>query len=310
MAYLVVLRGDFRIPFFFGPAPRMPIRFVCEQCGQKLTARTRQVGHVAKCPKCKQDVTVPQASTRESSGSRPSDTEPAGHDEPPGDIYSQFVVYDDDAEWVYEDDPAHIAGKPTAVNIDRVSIPRNILYLQGILLASVAAAAFICGILIGGGRAVPEAEDGVARPCTVTGHVRYLTQNGAAIPDEGTVVIIVPQDQRPSSAQRSPIEGLRPSDPQPQDGHPALRAIRMFGGAYTRTDANGAYDLRLPNAGQYYMLVLSKNRYREANDEPVRADLAQIGGYFLPATELLGEQRYEWKSVIVRSDQTFGDVVF
>jgi len=150
----------------------------------------------------------------------------------------------------------------------------------------------------------------VARPCNVAGQVRYLTQNGAEIPDEGTVVIVVPQDQQPSAAQRAPVEGLRPLDPLPQDNHPALRAIRMLGGAYTRADADGAFDLRLPSAGQYFVLVLSRNRYRDASEPPSHADLAQIGGYFLPATELLGDHRYQWKSVQVRADQRLSDVVF
>lgn len=288
----------------------MPIRFACEQCGQKLSARSRQVGHIAKCPKCKHEVTVPAASTRTSGDSRPPDSAGTGQAEGrEDDVYSQFAVYDDD-EWVYEDETEQAGKTPVAVDFDRVSIPRSILYVQGILLALVAILAFVFGILIGGGGTAPEPVEVVARPCNVGGHVRYLTQNGAEIPDEGTVVIIVPQDQQPSAAQRAPVEGLRPSDPVPQDNHPALQAIRMLGGAYTRTDENGAFDLRLPAAGQYYVLVLSRNRYREPNEDPVRADLAQIGGYFLPATELLGDHRYQWKSVLVRADQDLGDVVF
>ncbi len=288
----------------------MPIRFACEQCGQKLTARSRQVGHIAKCPKCKQDVTVPEVSTRASGASRAPESESPSDGGAEPDVYSQFAVYDDDAEWIYEDEADLVATAPTEVNIERVSIPRSVLYAQGILLAVVAMVAFVFGLLVGGGRAAPESAEAIARPCTVNGHVRYLTQNGAEIPDEGTVVIIVPQDHHPSAEQRSPIEGLRPSDPLPQENHPALRAIRMFGGAYTRTDADGAYDLRLPSAGAYFVLVLSRNRYRDANAEAVRADLAQIGSYFLPATELLGEHRYQWLSINVRADQTLGDVVF
>jgi len=225
------------------------------------------------------------------------------------DVYAQFMVYDDDAEWVYEDDPDQARGPATAVTIERVSIPRNILYLQGILLALVAIVAFVFGILVGGGSSTaPEQVSG--QPCNVGGHVRYLTQNGAEIPDEGAVVIIVPQDAHPTIEQRAAVEGLRPSDPHPQENHPALQAIRKLGGAYARTDQNGAYDLRLPTAGQYFVLVLSRNRYRDAAENPVRADLAQIGGYFLPATDLLGDHRYEWRSVSVRVDQTFSDVVF
>jgi DNA-directed RNA polymerase subunit M/transcription elongation factor TFIIS len=288
----------------------MPIRFACEQCGQKLSARTRQVGHVAKCPKCKSDVTVPASSTRSSSGSRPPDSESPGEEEDQDDLYSQFAVYDDDAEWIYEDETESSQQAPVAVNIDRVSIPRNILYFQGILLAVVAIVAFVFGVLVGGGSSPRETVQVEARPCTVAGHVHYLTRNGAEIPDEGTVVIVVPKNQQPSSEQRGPVEGLRPSDPLPHENHPALRAIRMLGGAYTRVDANGAYDLRLPAAGEYFVLVLSGNRYREANEDPVRADLAEIGGYFLPATELLGNKRYEWKSVQVRADQTLDNVVF
>lgn len=287
----------------------MPIRFACENCGQKLSAKSRQVGHVAKCPKCKNEITVPAASTRPSGDRPPSESEAAGDDGDQDNVYSQFAVYDDD-EWVYEDETDQSQKTRSAVDIDRVSIPRGILYFQGILLALVAIVAFVFGILVGGGGPAPEPEQVVARPCNVAGHVRYLTQNGAEIPDEGTVVIIVPQDQQPSAAQRAPIEGLRPTDPLPQDNHPALRAIRMLGGAYTRTDENGAFDLRLPAAGQYFVLVLSRNRKRDPNDDPVRADLAQIGGYFLPATELLGDHRYQWTSVLVRADQTLSDVVF
>ncbi len=288
----------------------MPIRFACEQCGQKLSARTRQVGHVAKCPKCKNDVTVPASSTRASSGSRPSVSEASGEAEDQDDLYSQFVVYDDDAEWVYEDETEPSRSAPVAVDVDRVSIPRSILYFQGILLALVAIVAFVFGVLVGGRGSPKESVQAVAQPCTVAGHVHYLTRNGAQIPDEGTVVIVVPKTPQPTSEQRAPVEGLRPSDPLPRENHPALQAIRMLGGAYTRTDENGAYDLRLPIAGEYFVLVLSGNRYRDANEAPVRADLAEIGGYFLPATELLGNQRYEWKSVVVRSDQTLSDVVF
>jgi len=288
----------------------MPIRFACEQCGQKLSARTRQVGHVAKCPKCKNDVTVPASSTRESSGSRPPLSESSGAVEDQDDVYSQFVVYDDDDEWVYEDEAEPSRNAPAAVDIDRVSIPRTILYFQGILLALVAVIAFVFGVLVGGRGSPRESVQAVAQPCTVAGHVHYLTRNGTEIPDGGTVVIVVPKAAQPTSEQRAPVEGLRPSDPPPRENHPALRAIRMLGGAYTRTDENGAYDLRLPEAGEYYVLVLSGNRYRDPNEAPVRADLAEIGGYFLPATELLGNQRYEWMSVVVRADQTLSNVVF
>ncbi len=288
----------------------MPIRFACEQCGQKLTARSRQVGHVAKCPKCKQEVTVPAASTRGTTSPGPAAAEPPESEPDAADFYSQFAVYDDDAEWVYEDDADPITTVPTNVNIDRVSLPRTVLYAQGILLAVVAVIAFVFGVLVGGGQAEPEPAQVVAQPCTVSGQVKYLTQNGTEIPDEGSVVIVLPQDHRPSAEQRASVEGLRPSDPQPQENHSALRAIRMFGGAYTRTDVDGAYDLRLPSAGDYFLLILSRNRNRDANEDPVRADLAQIGGYFLPATELLRGHRYEWKSVTVRRDQTLDDVVF
>ena len=287
----------------------MPIRFACEECGQKLSARSRQVGHVAKCPKCKHDVTVPASSTRSSTGSQPSEPESPGEAEDQDDLYSQFVVYDDDAEWVYEDETEPSQKAPVAVTIERVSIPRNILYIQGVLLALVAIVAFVFGVLVGSGGSPKETAQAVVRPCTVVGHVHYLTQNGAEIPDEGAVVIVVPKEKQPNAEQRAAVEGLRPSDPLPREDHPALRAIRMLGGAYTRTDENGDYDLRLPAAGEYFVLVLSGNRYRDANEDPVRADLAEIGGYFLPATVLLGNQRYEWRSVPARAGTTLGLVV-
>ena len=175
----------------------MPIRFACEQCGQKLSARSRQVGNVAKCPKCKSDVTVPTSSTRSSSSARPAESGSSAEGEDQDNVYSQFAVYDDDAEWVYEDETGPSQEAPVAVNIERISIPRSILYVQGILLALVAIVAFVFGVLVGGRSSSPESAQVISRPCTVEGHVHYLTQNGAEIPDEGTVVIAVPQDQRP-----------------------------------------------------------------------------------------------------------------
>ena len=73
---------------------------------------------------------------------------------------------------------------------------------------------------------------------------------------------------------------------------------------YARADGNGEFQLRVPDAGKYYLLVVSRNSQRPAQRPIVTQDLAQIGRYFLPATELLGQQNYQWSGETIRRDRT------
>jgi len=223
------------------------------------------------------------------------------------DPFAEFAVYDDDIEWEY-DAPEEDANDSPRRTVNKVAVPRSMLYAQGILIGVVALGAFALGLLVGSRGPEPDPSLDAIAICTVSGQVQIETEGLGVLPDEDAVVIAVPRDQRPAAAGRADIAGLRPSDPRPASTNQGLTVLREMGGAYARADAEGRYSLRVA-AGEYFLLVLSHGKYRDAADDPPRDDLAQLGRYFLPATELLGDSRYRWTSVTIRRDEAM-DWVF
>lgn len=209
--------------------------------------------------------------------------------------YAEFVVYDDEVEWHYEsDDDDYAPRMSTATDLDRVAVPRRVLYAQGILLAVVAVVSFALGIMVNGGGSSKEAVNAAPVPCVLSGKISYATASGSSLPDDGSVVIVLPTEQRPSPTGKAPVEGLRPSDPMPRGDSENLRIIQSIGGAYARADNDGEYQLTLPDTGSYFVLVVSKNRYRTEGEELDKADIAQLGRYVQPPTELLGDSKYSY----------------
>ncbi|MCB9941331.1 MAG: hypothetical protein H6823_24120 [Planctomycetaceae bacterium] len=286
----------------------MPIKFACEHCGQRLNVSSKQAGLRAKCPKCKGKIKVPEAEAADEQAKELGSEDAPGNEDGRSDEenpYAEFVVYDDEAEWHYESDDEEYAPRlSTATDLDRVAVPRRVLYAQGILLAVVAIVSFILGMMVKGDGGAKQAVDTAPIPCVLSGAIAYATGNGRSLPDDGSVVIVLPTEQRPAPTGKAPVEGLRPGDPIPRGDSANLRIIQSIGGAYARTDNEGRYQLTLPDAGRYFVLIVSKNRYRTAEEELDKADIAQLGRYVQPPTDLLGESRYEWQEVTVRANQS------
>ena len=291
----------------------MPIKFACEHCGQRLNVSSKQAGVRAKCPKCKGKIKVPDTDAADEQAEALGDEGPtgqAGGQSEEENPYAEFVVYDDEVEWHYESDEDDYAPRmSTATDLDRVAVPRRVLYAQGILLAVVAIVSFVLGMMMGGGRGAKEVVNAAPVPCVLSGKVTYATTGGSNLPDDGSVVIVLPTEQRPAPTGKAPVEGLRPGDPIPRDESDNLRIIQSIGGAYARTDNTGGYQLTLPDAGRYFVLIVSKNKYRAAGEELDKADIAQLGRYVQPPTELLGESKYTWREVNLRANQTL-DLTF
>jgi hypothetical protein len=193
-------------------------------------------------------------------------------------------------------------GRGRLGEVQMVSVPRSVVYLQGLLLGVVALVFFVFGLIVGSGT---RSELGLAplRPCVITGTVLYEDHARHALPDESSIAIIVPSSTRPD--QKAAVEGLRPADPEPGETHPSMAVIRSLGGDYARIDRHGKYRLRVTTPGRYYLLIVSHHARRESNQQPEANDLAQIGRYFVPATSLLDSQRYTWKELRVRDDTEF-----
>lgn len=318
----------------------MAIRFRC-QCGQKLRVSDDRAGMQAKCPKCRTALTVPRQDER---GQPEPAAAGGPHQEPitsppvpastpaarttvapatvetdefrielqdgvsvsqPGPIEEglpEIVIRDDSTDWVVEPRTA-IRNEETTIDYDKVAIPRRMLYLQGGLLAVVALLSFILGMLVSGRSAPREALGNLPQPCVLSGQVMIALSDDSR-PDAGSVVIALPADRRPAPDGRVAIAGLRPEDPIPVDNHASLRAIRGLGGDCVRANENGEYQIRLPQDGAYFVLVISRRAARSAKDKLEMSDVAQMGRYFDNVTDLVDDRKYQWRTVALRGDTT------
>jgi phage FluMu protein Com len=231
-------------------------------------------------------------------------------DQPPGkveradpavDPFARFLVYDDETELVYEDrdDPLPAAEAMLPFDPSKVTLPRRLLYMQGILLGVVALSSFALGILIGTSASSIAVVNGPI-PCVISGRIALKTQRDDTIMEQGAVAMVFPQGARPEA--KLEIVGLRPRDPEPLTDHPAVRAIRSMGGDYARTDQNGVFRLHVPDRGEYFLLVISATR-RRTDDEIPRTIRAQLGRFFQLEPDLFAGYDYRWQEETVRADR-------
>jgi len=289
----------------------MPIRFAREHCGARLSVSSRKAGSRAKCPKCEEPITVPTPDDGEESSKtdqQAEQPEQATSQEADEDPFAQFVVYDDESELIYATEEEEIPPYAEDVPVDptKVAVPRSVLYMQGALLGVVAIACFALGVVVGLSSSGRRTGDDGPQPCFLKGTIAIGNGADETRPDEGAVAIVVPQGARPE--QKAEIEGLRPQDPPPEEDHPGLRAIQSIGGDYARADEDGAFELRVPDTGEYYLLVISANRVASGDDQPKNV-LAQIGRFFTLAPDLFGGNDYRWQQETVRRDREL-NVVF
>jgi len=206
----------------------------------------------------------------------------------------------EESPWIYVDTTATAVIEPTKVqgiDLTKISIPRYVVFAQGVALGVVALVAFALGLLAGGAsRSANVGAAGESSPCVVIGKVEQVTSGGTKFPDEGAVVILFPQDQRPGTEERALAHGLRPDDPPPNAAVPGLQMLRLMGAVYTRTDVAGAFRVTLPRGGKYYLLVVSHHANRRKGRDIGRADLAAMGRYLTPAADLIGDRRYRWRA--------------
>src|SRR6188768_2210882 len=125
----------------------MPIRFACSHCGQRLSVGSHKAGKSAACPKCKSSITVPIPLAE------PPPAEPESPEiipePPPVEIAASLrdlardeaptfdFGHDREIEVVYEtkSTPPRTTRKRSdddaPVDLDRVSLPRYVLFVQG-----------------------------------------------------------------------------------------------------------------------------------------------------------------------------------
>ncbi|MCL4206915.1 MAG: hypothetical protein KJ000_30910 [Pirellulaceae bacterium] len=217
------------------------------------------------------------------------------------DPFAQFLVYDDETELVYDDEEDEPRAEGTMLPFDpaKVTFPRSLLYIQGVLLGVVTLVGFALGILVGGGTGSVAVVDEPV-PCVISGRIALRTQGDNTIMDHGAVAMVFPQGSRPET--KLEIVGLRPRDSEPPADHPALLAIRNLGGDYARADQDGAFRLHVPDRGKYFVLVISANR-RSVDPEIPRSVLVEVGRFFQLAPDLFAGYDYRWQAETVRGDR-------
>lgn len=241
------------------------------------------------CPKCNEKIIVPNEDDDFSS--------PAGGSDENGP-FQEFQVFDDDfdePELVY-DAQTEATGSPK-LN-DRLSVPRRMVYLQGILLGIVAIVFFLLGLLVGsGGRQSSAAVD----RAIVTGTV-VLDDRSA---DEGAVVFLLPSRSRPGAKFES--EELRPGRTF-TSANPEVPLIRRFGGNVSTTNRAGQFEMQVEPNREYILLVVSANGSR--TDELDSDFHSTLGPYFTSLDNLTEGKACYYKRVLpLRTRENLGEIV-
>jgi len=286
----------------------MPIKFACPNCEKSLSVSSTKVGRRANCPRCGKPLEVPDREAAATSlENRAAKREEIGEaaekpaDDHEADPFAEFVVYDD-TELVYDEDRAYYV-EDSAVDRDKVAVPRTVLYTQGILLVVIAVVFLVIGIAIGRGTTSGDPKESVARPCKVGGLVTYKGS-----PDTGAVVIFLPTERR---FEKDPnLSDLRPESPRPGSSNESLKAIREIGGAYARVNDEGSFLVSVQNQRKYHVLYISRAG-KAGNDELTKTERAEIGEFFFPPEDLIGENHFRWVTADIRGEEVeLDEVVF
>jgi hypothetical protein len=211
-------------------------------------------------------------------------------------------------ELVYDTTESSVPSRTVgSEHTELVAIPRYVLYLQGGLIGVVALVAFAIGMLAGGAILTQPPAPLEAQACVIRGSVTYAS-GPRQLPDEGAVIALLPQTGAKPD-EKAPVAGLRPDDPTPGETHRGIAILSSLGGGYTRADANGRFELEVPDRGRYLVLVVSSRSLLRSVEEIPTADIFKLGPYFDNAADLLGNHRYQLKEESIRGDRDF-DVAF
>lgn len=299
----------------------MPIRFTCHRCEQRLSVAARKAGTTTTCPRCRAELTIPEA---------PAETSDHADKRSPIMIDAPEVVAAEESGTLAGPvasfhlasdlpqaggDPNPFAGwqgvgeaarparplPPPRLEMAVIVVPRRVVYLQGILLAAAALMGLLLGMLLGATFATRPHAAAQATPCRVTGSVRFAAGT-RLLPDVGAVVILVPP-VRHKPDEKVPIASVRPSEALADDNVQGATILKNLGGGYARTDASGRFEIDLPAAGRYLMLVLSHRAKSRGAEGVSAADVVRIKPFFdAPVALLTGHQHY-LADAIIQGDQ-------
>ena len=134
----------------------------------------------------------------------------------------------------------------------------------------------------------------------VKGRITYENEDGDRRPDRQARVLVFPQQR--TGRRKLDITGLRTSD-SPDDFRSAAAAFRALGGDVTLVDEEGNFEISLPAAGTYHILVLSNYQPRDSDEVIEAALLNLLSQYFDRAEQLLGQAAFHSAQIRYKGDK-------
>ncbi|MEC9092563.1 MAG: hypothetical protein VX438_07660 [Planctomycetota bacterium] len=216
--------------------------------------------------------------------------------------FSEFQVFDDDfdePELIYEPDTSSSSDLKQKLN-DRLSIPRRMVYIQGVLLGIVAVLFFLLGLMVGS-----KADSAKGSQANNRSLVKGRVFVGNEIADEGAVVFLFPSKLRP--AGRFETEELVPGRSF-TSGNPEVRLIRNFGGNVSTVNQAGQFEMLVQSNREYVLFVVSANSKRTRDlDSDYHSN---VGHYFTSLDHLAADRVCYYRKVMpIGSRENLGQIL-
>jgi len=279
----------------------MPVQFFCPHCRQLLKVGRRKIGTLVACPRCGSPTVVPNAQ----SGATPLAEESVAGFEDVNDLLRQAPVA---PQFAVPNVPAAsgwspagfqpTASTPAAMSVDAdldlLVVSRAAIYAQAAIFLIIACVAFLAGYWMGQSRTPVTTSKSAhapakAEPVRLAGTITYKLPMDRASPDAGAVIIALPTKPPRTKLKANGLDPDAPLNPAHED---AVSRIEAAGGGYARANDQGAYDVVVPAAGGYYVLMISHHMTRPPGEHLVDADLKVLAPYFEVVTDVLGPHQY------------------
>ncbi len=133
----------------------------------------------------------------------------------------------------------------------------------------------------------------------VRGRITYKTEQQSTRPDKGARVIVLPESR--DGEARIPHVGFRGGD-TPFNFKVAEAALHVLGGDAAIVNDKGEYEINLPEAGRYHIVIIS---HFQSRDESAKVDVSLRGllrGYFDRPEQLLGKLAFRFDEINFNGD--------
>ena len=182
---------------------------------------------------------------------------------------------------------------PQPASPDSITLPRWTVHFQALLLGVVAATFFLLGMLVGSSSSGTKPTDDQASELSYDSRVsgKLLTKtNNREDPAIGGVVFALPRDRFPKSPL--PSAPVTPKEFQALDNQ-TIAAIHNLGGAVSRVDENGQFDLIVDGGRSYFLFGVAPAM---GSGHPVsESEMELLARFFQPAGKLTTGNQTVWK---------------